>query len=132
MLSERTPSDSGMSLAEMLVTLVILSLVLTLSVQSGVKMSANWQARSIEQQILQSVEQARREALAVRQRQILRTENIILPHEAANWRVELPDAIVFSKSGMCTAGILLITPPGQPEKRYSIAPPECTPTRQPR
>jgi len=119
--------EKGMSLIEVLVSLVVTSLILTLTIQSGVRLVEQWRIRDTEKQIVQSFEQVRRTAMGSRVRMIMTANDIVLPDSADNWTVELSEALVFSKSGLCNSGVLTIVVPERRPSTYTIAPPGCVP-----
>lgn len=119
--------ESGMSLIEMLVTLVVMSLVLTITIQSGVRLVEQWRIRDTEKRIVQSFEDVRRNAMASRSRLVVSAKDLSLPENAENWTVELSETLVFSKSGLCNSGVLTIAMPDRSPTSYRIAPPGCVP-----
>lgn len=124
--------ESGMSLVEVLVSLVILSLVLTITVQSGVQLITQWQLRDTEREIIRGVEAYRRVALVNRRAIRVSLNDISLPQKAEDWQIELSGPLLFSKTGLCNTSYLTITPPGRPVSNYIITPPSCVPLRSER
>jgi prepilin-type N-terminal cleavage/methylation domain-containing protein len=122
-----TDLESGMSLVEMLVSLVVLSLVLTITVQSGVQLLTQWQVRDAEREIIRSIEAYRREALVNRRAVRVSLNDINLPDAAKDWQIELSGPLLFSKSGLCNTSYLAITAPGRPVSEYIVTPPSCVP-----
>ena len=116
-----------MSLVEMLVSLVVLSLVLTITVQSGVQLLTQWQVRDAEREIIRSIEAYRREALVNRRAVRVSLNDINLPDAAEDWQIELSGPLLFSKSGLCNTSYLTITAPGRPVSEYIVTPPSCVP-----
>lgn len=128
----------GFSLMEVMVTLAIISIVVSMATVSLSNSLESARFASLSKAAANEVQNFRAKALLLGQNAIIATDTSTLPIAVIDnvWRLPLPegwstegDAIALTPSGMCLGGqILMINPKGR-QVMYDFAPPKCTPKR---
>ncbi|MDQ7018983.1 MAG: prepilin-type N-terminal cleavage/methylation domain-containing protein [Robiginitomaculum sp.] len=132
------PGNTGFSLMEVMVTLAIISIVVSLATASLSNSLQSARFASLSKAAATEVRNYRAKALLLGQSAVIVTDTSEPPTETIRnvWRLSLPkgwktqgDAIEITPSGMCLGGeILMINPKGR-RALYRFAPPECIPKR---
>ena len=128
----------GFSLMEVMVTLAIISIVVSLVTASLSNSLQSARFASLSKAAATEVRNYRAKALLLGQSAAIVTDTSAKPSSAIKniWRLPLPEgwttegyAIEISPSGMCLGGkILMINPKGR-RALYRFDPPECVPKR---
>ncbi|WOR15364.1 prepilin-type N-terminal cleavage/methylation domain-containing protein [Hyphomonas sp. FCG-A18] len=121
----QTGRSAGFSLLEVTVALFLLGLMLTLVAQSGVRMVERWQMSSTERDIRNQINSLPLQAYASRQNLIIGADNQELLDLETDWQVSVGEPILFSQTGMCSSGELVIGAPRGRTWTYTISPPDC-------
>lgn len=118
-------TDAGFSLLEMTVALFLMGLLLTLVAQSGVSMFERWNLKLTERGIRNQISALPLQAHASRQSFSLDdalSGPVTVP---TGWSVNTESPILYSDTGICSGGTLLIKAPNDREWVYRLSPPDC-------
>lgn len=124
-LSSGLSRQSGMSLLEVAVTLFLVSVLLMLITQSGVRMLERWQSAATERDIRNQLNALPVQAFVAREIQsfeIAVERHIDLPE---GWRVQAPVGLSYLPSGVCNGGQISIISPQGKSWDYLVEPPRC-------
>jgi prepilin-type N-terminal cleavage/methylation domain-containing protein len=119
--------QSGLSLLEIIVAMALLSIVMTLSVQSGAEMLERWQYRAMVKDVRNRIAGLPLKASLERRPVELAnmpTSDIGLPE---GWTIEEQAPLVFSSSGLCSAAEFSLIDPAGRRHTFTVSPPDCLP-----
>jgi len=132
------PGNAGFSLMEVMVTLAIISIVVSLATASLSNSLQSARFASLSKAAAAEIRNYRAKALLLGQSGAVVTDTSEPPSPAIQniWRLSLPkgwktqgEAINMTPSGMCLGGeILMISPHGR-QALYRYEPPQCIPVR---
>ncbi len=137
-LPRQTQAPNGFSLLEVLVTLAIISVIVSVTT---VSLSSNLEGARFSSEAKAAVAQIRNyraRALLMGQSTVVVTDTSEEPSEFINnvWRLALPEgwhtegqAIGITASGMCLGGRVMIVGPTGRRATYTFSPPDCIPKR---
>ncbi len=130
--------DGGFSLLEILVTLTIISLLLTLVAPPLVSMIGSARFQKTAETSVKALKQLKARAIINNRGYVVLTDNSDDPYPASliRTRLDVPDdwtvlgpAIYISASGICTGGEILLSHENGRQARYAIEDISCTSTR---
>jgi prepilin-type N-terminal cleavage/methylation domain-containing protein len=125
--ARRYARQSGLSLLEIIVAMALLSIVMTLSVQSGAEMLERWQYRAMVKDVRNQIAGLPLKASLERRPVELASlpgRDIGLPE---GWTIEEQAPLVFSRSGLCSAAEFALIDPSGRRHTFTVNPPDCLP-----
>ena len=116
---------TGFSLLEVIVALALVSVLLTLTVQSGAQMLDRWNFRLTERQIMNDVNALPYWAFNTQTSFRLSQAEALKRTMPDGWSIREVTPIWYSRTGICSGGEFEIEAPNGYVGKHSVAGPEC-------
>lgn len=124
---DRFTRQAGLSLLEIVVAMALLSIVMTLSVQSGAEMLERWQYRAMVKDVRNRIAGLPLKASLERRPMELASLPAGVTGLPEGWKIEEQTPLVFSRSGLCNAAEFTLIDPAGRRHRFFVNPPDCLP-----